>query len=485
MTGWVYNIINNEKVHFTYSSAKYVLPVYEIVVDANLDFICVYLGWVLPKESIKFSLQSCTISTLMTELLRLRICPGLISNESTISHICTLALDFNNILPGSPLRVETFNRSQGCCILMPKTEQKCLCCVKLEADIAKKAKRHEKNLNIPASSSAPLSRTHKRKIELALIEERNKSKQMTNEIEAMQKQISQLGITVDSTLANDIECIMDENKDKVTPFMKLFWEQQRVALDKGSMRYHPMIIRFCLSLVSKSPAAYEEIRSSGVLQLPSRRTLRDYRNAIRPSPGFNHEVIKELSKLTSAYSPQQKNIVLSFDEMKIQENLIFDKYTGELIEYVDLGDPDLNYGCFQKVDTVASHVLAFHLRGISSKLKFALAYFPTDCVKSYQIMPIFWEAVAILELSCDLKVIAAVSDGASPNRTFYQMHEFMDTNIPLNQEESVVYRTINLYAPDRYIWFFADAPHLIKTVRNCITSRVMIQVDPYKIKRVI
>ena len=31
-----------------------------------------------------------------------------------------------------------------------------------------------------------------------------------------------------------------------------------------------------------------------------------------------------------------------------------------------------------------------------------------------------------------------------------------------------VYRTINLYARERYVWFFADAPHLMKTTRNCM-----------------
>ena len=44
-----------------------------------------------------------------------------------------------------------------------------------------------------------------------------------------------------------------------------------------------MIIRFCLSLASKSSSAYDE--------LPSRRTIRDYKNAIRPKAGFNDEVV--------------------------------------------------------------------------------------------------------------------------------------------------------------------------------------------------
>ena len=34
----------------------------------------------------------------------------------------------------------------------------------------------------------------------------------------------------------------------------------------------------------------------------------------------------------------------------------------------------------------------------------------------------FWHAVCILEDTCNLHVIAAVSDGASSNRSFYKMH---------------------------------------------------------------
>ena len=35
-------------------------------------------------------------------------------------------------------------------------------------------------------------------------------------------------------------------------------------------------------------------------------------------------------------------MVLSFDEMKVQSNLVFDKHTNELIGFVDLGDEDVN-----------------------------------------------------------------------------------------------------------------------------------------------
>lgn len=81
-------------------------------------------------------------------------------------------------------------------------------------------------------------------------------------------------------------------------------------------------------------------------------------------------------------------------------------------------------------------------------------------------MPIFWKAVSYLE-QINLKVIAATADGASPNRRFFRMHKLLCGE----SEKNVVYRSINLYATDkRFIYFFADVPHLIKTARNCLSN---------------
>ena len=78
--------------------------------------------------------------------------------------------------------------------------------------------------------------------------------------------------------------------------MQLFWEQQKVLCKKGTNKYHPMLIRFCLWLTSKPSLAYE-LWDSNILVLPSCRTLRDYKNAITPKAGFNSEIIKELIKI--------------------------------------------------------------------------------------------------------------------------------------------------------------------------------------------
>ena len=86
-------------------------------------------------------------------------------------------------------------------------------------------------------------------------------------------------VDVDEDLGGFIVKTMDEHKaNAVSPFMKLFWEQQRALIGKGTgVRYHSMIIRFCLSLAAKSASAYDELRSSNILTLPTRRTLKDYK----------------------------------------------------------------------------------------------------------------------------------------------------------------------------------------------------------------
>ena len=112
---------------------------------------------------------------------------------------------------------------------------------------------------------------------------------------------------------------------------------------------------------------------------------------------------------------------------------------------------------------MATHALVFYLRGIATNLKYSFAYFATNGVTSGQLMPSFWKAVAILELLCNLWVIAVTSDGASPNRFFYRMHKNLH-----NDNCDICFKTINLYARYRNISFIADAPHLIKTARNCL-----------------
>lgn len=109
--------------------------------------------------------------------------------------------------------------------------------------------------------------------------------------------------------------------------------------------------------------------------------------------------------------------------MKIQEDLVWDEHTGELIGFVDLGDVDVNYGNLKDVKQLASHFLVFMIKSVVNPLSYSFATFATHSLTASQIYALFWKAVAILEITCQLKVIAVTCDGASSNRKFFRMHK--------------------------------------------------------------
>ena len=148
----------------------------------------------------------------------------------------------------------------------------------------------------------------------------------------MREELKNDTINIDHTLGNDFMDILSENNGKITPFMNLFWQEQKKLFQRNpkGMRLHPMIIKFCLSLASKSKSAYEELRNSNILKLPSTRTLTDYKNLIKPKGGFRSEILDNLKSITSEYFDVEKYVVLLFDEMKIRSNLVFNKHTEEL-----------------------------------------------------------------------------------------------------------------------------------------------------------
>ena len=57
----------------------------------------------------------------------------------------------------------------------------------------------------------------------------------------------------------------------------------------------------------------------------------------------------ELIEITDKYFGVQKYTMVLFDEMKIRVNLVYDKVTEELIEFVDQRDPDVNFAILEEI----------------------------------------------------------------------------------------------------------------------------------------
>ena len=290
--------------------------------------------------------------------------------------------------------------------------------------------------------------------------------------ETINTMIKETGVIAEDTLDSALKATIKEKGLEDFPegsaIRLLFEEQVKQSSLKTSqqMRWHPLVIRWCLGIYHTSPSAYDFLRRSSFLKLPHKTTLLDYSIYTKPSSGFNPDVIKRLYEELGVEDMDEnnKNVSLLFDEMKIQSELVYSKSTGKLIGFVELGSLDgeidkLEQCCSGKTKEkeLATSVLAFMVRGIYSNYQFTFAYFPTKSLSCEKIFPLAWNAVATLEM-IGLKVRCFVCDGASSNRKFYKMHSTDGVSIP--------YFAINLCDQSRKIFFICDVPHLIKTVRN-------------------
>ena len=205
-------------------------------------------------------------------------------------------------------------------------------------------------------------------------------------LERSKQVMSNHSIEIDDELHNDLSQIMEEHNHAVVTefpegsFQQLFWDQQLQAVrtDKRQVRWHPLIIKWCLHLKMLSSAAYHALRTSGFLTLPSECTLRDYTHIVKGAVGIQPEVNEQLIKEAKVTKLQEyeKFVVVAFDEVKIREDLVYDKHTGQVIGFVDLGDFNNQLHTFTescesyttfKPDTVATRLFSW-LEGYSPTL---------------------------------------------------------------------------------------------------------------------
>ena len=257
---------------------------------------------------------------------------------------------------------------------------------------------------------------------------------------ALEIAIGEKGDEVDKCVHEDLQTIMRGNQSTTVDhlpddsFKRLFWEQQQKMLElknAKSMRWHPLMVKWCLYLHHLSSKAYETLRSSGFIRLPSQRTLRDHTYYAKASTGFSAEVAKQLYQVANIAKGPERNkyVVIVIDEMYIKEDLVYDKRAGALIGFSNLGDINTHLFQFQSrlekdadSTVLAKTMLVFMVRGLFSNLEFPYAQFAcTDITGDLLFAPI-WEAVSRLE-RCGLKVLALTADGASPNRRLFRIHD--------------------------------------------------------------
>ena len=232
-------------------------------------------------------------------------------------------------------------------------------------------------------------------------------------VKLLQKKITEMtsteGESLDTSLHGDILSIMTEKNEDVMKtfhqgsFRRLFWEEQLKAAsqkDPRQMRWHPLIIRWCLNLKLMSSSSYHAFRTAGFIKLPSERTLYDYSHFYQSKAGFHVELNKQLMKESNVDELSEPKLFcgLILDEMKVKENLVYNKHTGEVVGFVNLGEINndllrLENSIFHQhkqcqPNAIATHLLVILVRGIFIKLNFPYAHFATEGITADILFPI-------------------------------------------------------------------------------------------------
>jgi len=159
-------------------------------------------------------------------------------------------------------------------------------------------------------------------------------------------------------------------------------------------------------MFTKSHAAYEDLRDSGFLKVPSGRLLSDYKSFSSPHSGWQISTLWEMKEKFEKTKMGKRGQLggLFFDELKIKERLVFDPSTFELVGFTDLNDDEIDLPSVGQLKEsncnpqtkLATHVLQLYFRILFGKFDFPCAFFLTRGISAQKLNRRFWQGVSML-----------------------------------------------------------------------------------------
>ncbi|CAC5408448.1 THAP9 [Mytilus coruscus] len=441
----------------------------------------------LPGEFVTIQQVEC----LLNVLLKYDVCIG--NPDEELQKLCSGKMAYVETGYGNyrgDCAYKSTIRTISCMLLTDRWKPRCKNCITYGKTVKKQAARRKLKTPTPSKNWLTSKKGNSLLNDSKKVEKikqlKNYNSNLESQFAALKKKVENSirseGVSLSENNSKDMvnlmtscENIVSEQFPDENCFQRLFWSQQAKfnnLADKRVMRWHSMLIKWCIYLKSKSTSTYDSLRHSGFIKLPSERLLYDYTHVIKQGVGFKAELIDMLTEemeAKGATEEWQQYVGLLQDEIKVKSELVYDKHCGELIGFIDLdsmsNSPIHMEECIkEEAKKLATHILVVMVRGISVDLKFPLAHFATNGITLDQLFGIFWECVELVEIDAGLKVLYITADGASPNRRFIKLHITDD-------QQTTVYRAINrLAADERYIYFVSDPPHLIQTARNCFSN---------------
>ncbi|WAR11614.1 hypothetical protein MAR_025794 [Mya arenaria] len=119
--------------------------------------------------------------------------------------------------------------------------------------------------------------------------QKNETKNLKSEVKKVEGQT--LSEVVESFELCDLMATCDTKR------FKTFWQQWKKSTSKNNgIRWHPMIIRWCLYLQHTSNKSYKALRQSGFIKMPSSHTLFDNSHFTKSTNGITAETVKLLKE---------------------------------------------------------------------------------------------------------------------------------------------------------------------------------------------
>ena len=293
---------------------------HSLIIDHDLTWTCFFYGHEVkslpPFNSFPNIIDHVSLQRLLETFDSCRLCPG--NPDKQFLSLCdvrkgkffsvdkkiTAYEDANCKIKYDGVEYDRTIRTTGCSILV--SSGPCLSCKKSRSSLRSMYSRWQKKSQSPKkfSNNRYLTTPQKAK-KLARLQARALSAELQLLNEKIKNFTEAKGITVDSDLHNDLSSIMKDSFSSVLAkfpegsFQRLFWEQQfkasRVSCAKN-MKWHPMMVRWCLNLKLLSTSCYHALRTSGFVKLPSERTLRDYTHYVKSRSGFQDDINDDLAK---------------------------------------------------------------------------------------------------------------------------------------------------------------------------------------------
>lgn len=248
----------------------------------------------------------------------------------------------------------------------------------------------------------------------------------------------------------------------------LFATHLRLSCIKNSRkRYSDEFKDLALSILYHSPKAYRFLKK--IINLPSERTLREYKKKCQIYVGINETVLLQLKNTFANVSKKDKLVSLLFDEINLTSEVHYDPHSDYFKGLADDGvirDP---------VEAVSALVMM--ITWINKKMKQTIGYWflgkTGNTIKTHNIVKYAIEKVS----STGLIVKSVVCDQGPRNKS-------LPKALGITIEKPFFFIK---GIPDK-IFFLFDPPHLFKSLRNNVEQKKLSYrggtVDWNEIKKV-